>query len=84
MATITTFSVTHSMPRTRAADADAIVDAVNVATADNGDSMSRDAVEAELNAVLSKIAEKAGDSVEEVRTLYGIEIVATESEIEEG
>ncbi|MBM5575788.1 hypothetical protein [Deefgea sp. CFH1-16] len=83
MPAITTFSVTHSMPRTRAADADAIVEAVNATTASNGDSLSRDAVETELNELLAKVAAKTGDSVDEVKAHYGLEIIATENEIDE-
>jgi hypothetical protein len=70
---ITTYSVTHAQPRTHAADADAIIDRVNAVTAANGDSLYKDNVQAELNSICSA----------EIQELYGINVIATEQEIDE-
>lgn len=73
MKTITTYSVTHNQPRTRAVDADAIVARVNYVTAGNGDSLYADRVQDELDSICDA----------ETQALYGIEIFATEQEIDE-
>lgn len=70
-----TYFVTHGLGRaaTSTADADAICDAVNASTAGSGDSISRDAVQAELDAYASA----------EVQELYRLTVESTTMEIEE-
>lgn len=75
MTTVTTYHVTHGLGRaaTSTADADAICTRVNALTASNGDSISEQAVQAELNAIASA----------DVQALYRLSIEALTVEIEE-
>ena len=70
-----TYYVTHGLGRaaTSTADADAICDAVNASTAGSGDSISRDAVQAELDAYASA----------EVQELYRLTVESTTMEIDD-
>ena len=72
---ITTYFVTHSLGRaaTCTADADAVVDRINAVTASNGDSLHRDRVQAELDALIDA----------ETQKLYGITIHSEVIEIDE-
>ena len=65
---IKTYSVTHNMPRTRSADADAICQRVNDLTASNGDSLYSDRVQDELDAICTR----------ERQAHYKIEIIENE------
>jgi hypothetical protein len=67
------FSVVHSMPRHSAANADAICDRVNNVTASNGDSLSKEMVQQELDSLASK----------EMQDVYGMRIVAHEHDVED-
>lgn len=74
-ATITTYFATHDLGRTstNTADADAICNRVNALTESNGDSLHRDRVQAEIDALADA----------ETQKLYGITIETTEVEIDE-
>lgn len=73
MIVINTYSVSHTTPRTRSVDADAIADRVNSVTASNGDSIYRERVQEELDSICSSVMQE----------VYGFFIVETPNEIEE-
>ncbi len=75
MTTITTYSVSHALGRaaTCTADADAICQTVNNSIRGSGDSIDRDAVQRELDAVATA----------ETQEIFKITIHATESSEED-
>lgn len=75
MTTITTYSVTHNLPRTSgsAPDADAIMARVNAVTASNGDSITAELVQRELDTMATA----------EVQALYGLRVIGTDIELDE-
>lgn len=70
-----TYFVTHGLGRadTSTADADAIVQKVNASTAGSGDSLSREAVQKELDDLASP----------EIQALYRLTVESTPVEVEE-
>lgn len=68
---ITTYSITHALGRANICtpDADAIVQRVNALTASNGDSIDREFVQSELDALATA----------DVQRQFGLSIVATEN-----
>ena len=70
-----TFFVTHGLGRadTSTADADAIVQKVNASTAGSGDSLSREAVQKELDDLATP----------EIQALYRLTVESTPVEVEE-
>ena len=72
---IATYYATHALGRADMStpDADAVVQRVNAVTGSNGDSLYRDRVQAELDALIDAEAQK----------LYQISVEAVETEIED-
>ena len=72
---ITTYYATHALGRADMStpDADAVIQRVNAVTGSNGDSLYRDRVQAELDALIDA----------ETQKLYQVSVDAVETEIED-